>query len=86
MRRDPFLLQSEAIRQHLVILVRQAVVRAGGCLGTFYKNLQVHHMEYNSGDMYDDVPAVVSVEVWLVLPVDMRVLCCTIFILHLMTG
>lgn len=59
MRRDPFLLQSEAIRQHLVILVRQAVVRAGGCLGTFYKNLQVHHMEYNSGDMYDDVPAVV---------------------------
>lgn len=59
MRRDPFLIQSEAIRQHLVILVRQAVVRAGGCLGTFYKNLQVHHMEYNSGDMYDDVPAVV---------------------------
>ena len=30
MRRDPFLLQSEAIRQHLLTLVRQAVVRAGG--------------------------------------------------------
>lgn len=59
MRRDPFLLQSEAIRQRLVTLVRQAVVRAGGCLGTFYKNLQIHHMEYKSGDMYDDVPAVV---------------------------
>lgn len=59
MRKDPFMLQSEAIRQHLVTLVRQAVVRAGGCLGTFYKNVGVHHMEYNSGDMYDDVPAVV---------------------------
>ena len=59
MRRDPFLLQSESIRQHLVTLVRQAVVRAGGCLGTFYKNVGVHHMEYKSGDMYEDVPAVV---------------------------
>lgn len=59
MRRDTFLLQSEAIRQRLVTLVCQAVVRAGGCLGTFYKNLQIHHMEYKSGDMYDDVPAVV---------------------------
>lgn len=58
MRRDSYLLQSEAIRQHLVMLVRQAVVRAGGCLGTFYKNVRVHHMEYKSGDMYDDVPAV----------------------------
>lgn len=59
MRRDSYLLQSETIRQHLVTLVRQAVVRAGGCLGTFYKNVGVHHMEYKSGDMYDDVPAVV---------------------------
>lgn len=59
MRRDPFLLQSEVIRQHLVTLVRQAVVRAGGCLGTFYKNVGVHHMEYDSEDMYEDVPAVV---------------------------
>lgn len=59
MRRDPFLLQSEAIRQHLVTLVRQAVVRAGGCLGTFYRNVGVHHMEYDSEDMYDYAPAIV---------------------------
>lgn len=59
MRKDPFLLQSEAIRQHLATLVRQAVVRVGGCLGTFYKNVGIHHMEHDSEDMYDDVPAVV---------------------------
>lgn len=59
MRRDPFLLQSEAIRQYLVTLVRQAVVRTGGCLGTFYRNVGVHHMEYDSEDMYDYAPAVV---------------------------
>lgn len=59
MRRDSYLLQSETIRQHLVALVRQAVVRAGGCLGTCYKNVGIHHMEYSSADMYEDVPAVV---------------------------
>lgn len=59
MRRDSYLLQSETIRWHLVALVRQAVVRAGGCLGTCYKNVGIHHMEYSSADMYEDVPAVV---------------------------
>ncbi len=59
MRRDSYLLQSEIIRWHLVALVRQAVVRAGGCLGTCYKNVGIHHMEYSSADMYEDVPAVV---------------------------
>ncbi|WP_195361008.1 hypothetical protein [Phocaeicola massiliensis] len=59
MRRDSYLLQSETIRWHLVALVRQAVVRAGGCLGTCYKNVGIHHMEYSSADVYEDVPAVV---------------------------
>ena len=59
MRRDSYLLQSETIRWYLVALVRQAVVRAGGCLGTCYKNVGIHHMEYSSADMYEDVPAVV---------------------------
>lgn len=59
MRRDSYLLQSETIRWHLVALVRQAVVRAGGCLGTCYKNVGIHHMEYSSADMYEDAPAVV---------------------------
>lgn len=59
MRRDSYLLQSETIRWHLVALVRQVVVRAGGCLGTCYKNVGIHHMEYSSADMYEDVPAVV---------------------------
>lgn len=59
MRRDSYLLQSETIRWHLVALVRQAVVRAGECLGTCYKNVGIHHMEYSSADMYEDVPAVV---------------------------
>lgn len=59
MRRDSYLLQSEAIRQHLVALVRQAVVRTGGCIGTCYKNVGIHHMEYSSEDMYEDIPEVV---------------------------
>ena len=28
------------------------------CLGTCYKNVGIHHMEYSSADMYEDVPAV----------------------------
>lgn len=53
--------QITAIRAELTSKIRSAVEAAGGCIGTYYKNLGVHHTEidFDNSDEYGDSFAVV---------------------------
>lgn len=52
-------LQVEKICDGLISRIREAVIRAGGCIGTFYMNKGKHHTDDATEEEYMDSPIVV---------------------------
>lgn len=59
-RIDTHLNALTSMREELIQQVRTAVKKAGGCIGTFYKNQGKHHTKITTEEEYDNSPIVVA--------------------------
>lgn len=51
-------IQIDAVKAELVALIRSTVGHNGDCIGTWYKNIGIHHTKAGIEDEYDDSPTV----------------------------